>query len=353
MARIDGILPADFDEAPLEGMLSNRETEFNGLVESLTTPINSNSLEGKLFRNTATADPKKVVDEKADLPMNKMSGYSLKFKKCMYGGQFCLTPSQREFGKGREETIVSSIYQGKGRELDQYFMSVLCQPITFCPTEESGGKEITFSGLDFISPNDEGMTPEKLKRARRFLKGGNGGPIDPVVLGHSDAFDNLDNFDQFKNFDCTYGKGSALWGDVNMYPNFYGLKFREVMNHTQWDMDGTDGISQTPVIPITPNYDAAGNIDPTYEVHWVPMYDRNTVGYEDWHELCISMHDNQQGKLKKLLGIQFEYGHGLARLRSKNVVWIGCLVEKNPCVAWKGDPYNTKFPKVVDGQIAV
>ena len=352
MARIDGILPPDFDEAPLVGMLENRETDFNGLVEALTTKVSSNALEGKLYRNTALAEPKKVVDEKADLPLNHTSGYSIKFNKCRYAGSFCLTPKEREFGKGREQTIMEAIYAGKGRQLDQHMMEILCKPVVFCPTEESGGENVVINGLDFIGPNNEGMTPAKLKKARNFLKGGNGGMIDPIVLAHNDAFENLDAFDEFKNFDCTYGQGSALWGDVSNFPRFKGLKFREVMNNVRPEMDGTDAINQTPVVPISANFDAQGNIDPDYEVHWVPMYDRNTVGHEDWHELCISMKDNLPNKLKMLLNIDFEYGHGLTRLRSKNVVWIGCMVEKNPCIAWKGDPYNTKFPRVVDGVIA-
>lgn len=353
MARVDGILPADFNEAQLVGELEDRETEYNGLVEALATRVNSGStLEGKLYRNTAVADPKKVVDEKADLPMNKMSGYALKFLKCRYAGSFCLTPSEREFGHGREQTISESIWMGKGREMDQNFMQVLCDPVVFCPTKESGGKEIVRNDFAFINPDNEGLTPEKLRRARDFLRGGNGGRVQPTLLSGFEALDNLSNFDEFKNFDCTYGKGSALWGDVSRYPEFQGLTFRQVENHVEYAMNGTDDILQTPVIPITPNYDADGNIDPDYEVHWVPLYDRATVGYEPWHELCISMQDNLPNKLKKLLNIDFEYGYGLTRMRTKNVVWIGALVRKNECVEWKSNPYNRKFPTVTDGVVA-
>lgn len=351
MAKIDGILPSDFDEPILMGMLEDRMREHNGLVDALTTRVKTNGIEGKLYRNLADAEPKKITDQKADLAMNKTSRYAISFQKCDLGGTFCVTPDERRYGKNREQTIVDSIYEGRGRTLDKDFIKTLCGPITFCPTQESQGETIVKGDLDFIGPNDEGMTPQKLKKARGFLKGANGGMVDLCVLATNDTLDNLDNFDQFKNFDCTYGEGSALFGDVNRYPNFYGLKWREVMNLTRHAMDGTDAIVQEPIIPITQNLSASGAVDPLYEVHWVPMYDKATVAYEDSRELCISMKDNMPNKMKELLNIDFEFGYGLTRTRSKNVVWIGTMVEKNPCITWKASPFNAKFPKVVDGLI--
>lgn len=57
MARVDGVLPADFDEAPLVESLENRETEFNGLIGALTVVCNQQALNGKLCAKTANADP--------------------------------------------------------------------------------------------------------------------------------------------------------------------------------------------------------------------------------------------------------------------------------------------------------
>lgn len=350
MAQVQGILPQDYNEAALVGELTNRENDFNGLMEELTSRVKSTSIEGKLYRNVASFDMQKIEDQCDDLPKQKSGGYGVRFNKCDYGGQAKLTPDERKYGKNRVNTVMESIYRGKGQLLDRHFMDTLCKPVVFCPPVGGDGRDIVVNDFMVIDPINEAMTPDKIKKSIQWLRGGNGGQVDPIMLSSWDALQNLDEFDAFKSFDCTYGKGSSLWGDVSRFPDYKGLTFREVVNNANYKMDGTDALVQTPIIPVSPNLDANGNIDPNTEVHWVPVYDRDVIAYELSRELCVSMKENLPGKMKDLLLIDAEFGFGTTKWRTKGVIWIGVLVEKNPCVEWKVDPFaSSKFPKIVDG----
>lgn len=341
MVEIVG-LPADFDEAQITAELQNCEEDYNMLTEELTVDLpRQDTLEGKMYNTYADTQAHKVGNEKADIAQSKTISYGIKWDVCTWAMSHCLTPSERKYGKSREKSVAEGIMRARMHTMEREFVKTMCGPVRFC----SDGGERLVDSRTVVALNDEPLTPPKLREAMKELKAGCPGNGDMVLMADFDTFDSLADADEFKNFDLTYGNGSALLGDVRRYPEFYNLKFREVNDRTTLVGDGTDSLLREPVFPVLPYTDPLTGVESlTHVVTFAVMYRKDTMGYENRDELCVTMKDNLPNKLKDLLIIDGQWTGGMSRLRTKNVVIIPCVTPMNSCKVYKANALpDSKF----------